>query len=321
VLLVLDNCEHVLPAMPLIGNLLVTCPHLVVLATSRTRLRLRGERELQVEPLAVPVDDNADAPLAGVAGVAAVRLFVERAQDVAPGFTLSAANAGAIAAICRRLDGLPLALELAAARSKLLPPAALLARLDPRLPLLSGGARDAPAHQQTMHDAIAWSYDLLAEEEQAVFRRLGIFAGGFDVEAAEAVIHAGPPGSTPADVTTDTLAMLGSLIDQSLVRSRELPPGAAQGVELRFLMLETVREFALAQLAERGEAAAMQSAHAAFYLHLAESAEVELTGPAQAAWLDRLELEHDNLRAALTWALAERRSGAVGVRLAGALWR
>lgn len=322
-LLVLDNCEHVLPAIPLIGNLLGACPNLVMLATSRIRLRLRGERELPVEPLVVPVDYSVNTPLAGVAGVAAVRLFVERAQDVVPGFTLTKENAKPIVTICQRLDGLPLALELAAARSKLLSPAALLERLDPRLPLLSGGARDAPARQQTMRDAIAWSYGLLSVEEQAAFRRLAIFAGGFTVEAAEVVVHGEAATSVPTRVraSPDTLATLGSLIDQSLLRSSEPRFPSAHSAELRFAMLETVREFAFAQLAESGGAAAIQQAHAVFFLGFAESAESELTGPLQAEWLDLLDLEHDNLRAALTWALSEQSSGSVGVRLAGALWR
>jgi transcriptional regulator with XRE-family HTH domain len=200
VLLVLDNCEHLLSALPLVGRLLAVSPHLAVLATSRARLRLRGERELPVEPLALPSGDDARAPLAGLAGVAAVRLFVERAQSVAPGFALTDETAPAVAEICRRLDGLPLALELAAARVKLLPPDALLARLEWRLPLLSDGPHDAPRHQRTMRDAIAWSHGLLTPAEQEVFRRLAVFAGGFTLEAAERVSRIGSRVSESATV-------------------------------------------------------------------------------------------------------------------------
>ncbi len=326
-LLVLDTCEHLLPAMPLVGRLLAASPHLTVLATSRARLRLRGERELPVEPLALPFGDGAWAPLAGLAGIAAVRLFVERAQAVAPGFALTAETAPAVAAICRRLDGLPLALELAAARVKLLPPHALLARLDRRLPLLSDGPRDAPSHQQTMRDAIAWSHDLLTPAEQQLFRRLAVFAGGFTLEAAEAVASRGveesrsrehPPSPhhpiTPSP-TSDTLDLIASLTDQSLLRPHQQATG-----EPRFALLDTVRDYALECLEASGEAAAIRRAHAAFYLALAERAEPELTGPEQTLWLNRLADNHDNIRAALDWSLAED-GCATAVRLAGALWR
>ena len=185
-LLVLDNLEHLLPATPLVADLLAAAPLLTVLATSRARLRLRGEREIPVAPLTVPRHSGTMQPFVeGLAGVAAVRLFVERAVEVRPEFALTAENAAAVAAICRRVEGLPLALELAAARIKIFPPQALLARLEPRLSLLTGGARDLPRRQQTMHDAIAWSHDLLTEAEQMLFRRLAVFAGGFTLEAAE----------------------------------------------------------------------------------------------------------------------------------------
>jgi predicted ATPase len=306
-LLVLDNCEHLLPAMPLVAELLATCPNLLVLATSRVRLRLRGERELPIPPLAVPAATaGALSPLAGLAGVAAVRLFVERAQAVQPDFALNAENAAAVAAICRRLDGLPLALELAAAWTKLLPPAALLIRLEQRLPLLSGGARDLPLRQQTMRDAIAWSHDLLSPEEQILFRRLAIFNGGFTLEAAEAVCQTG--------LAFPVFAGIAALLDHSVLHRMESPDG-----EPRLGMLETIREYGLERLEASDESDAIRDAHAAYFLDLAEAAEVALQGAEQVRWLSRLEAEHDNLRAALRWLPArERVDDALG--LAGAIW-
>jgi predicted ATPase/transcriptional regulator with XRE-family HTH domain len=306
-LLVLDNCEHVLPAMPAIGLLLAACPRLVVLATSRARLRLRGEREFPLGPLALPAVAGADSvPLAGLAGVAAVRLFVERAQAVQPEFAFTEDNASAVAAICRRLDGLPLALELAAAWAKMLPPAALLTRLEERLPLLAGGARDLPPRQRTMGDAIAWSHELLSPAEQRLFRRLAVFDGGFGLDAAEAV--AGADGG-PALV--DDVA---ALLDHSLLQRIEGPGG-----EPRFRMLETIREYGLERLAASGEGDPVRDAHAAYCLHLAESAEVGMQGTEQVRWLDRLEADHDNLRAALCW-LPARGQVEEALRLAGAVW-
>jgi predicted ATPase/transcriptional regulator with XRE-family HTH domain len=316
-LLVLDNCEHLLQAMSLIGELLAASPDLSVLATSRARLRLRGERELAVGPLAVPTAAGHGAsPLEGLAGVAAVRLFVERAQAVMPDFTLTETTAPVVAAICRRLEGLPLALELAAARVKLLPPEALLTRLEQRLPLLSGGARDAPDRQQTMRDAIAWSHDLLTEGERALFRRLAVFAGGFTLEAAAAIAASGDGGPEHQE---DVLEGLAALVDQSLLRIGEVH--AAGSAETRFAFLETVREYALERLETSGEAGIIWHAHAAFHLVLAERAEPELTGPTQVEWLTRLEIEHDNLRAALGWAIEQQPPIAIGIRLAGSLWR
>jgi predicted ATPase len=309
-LLVLDNCEHLLPAMPLIGTLLAAAPRLTVLATSRTRLRLRGEREQPVAPLAVPALGDATAlPAAELAGIPAVRLFIERAIEVRPDLALNADNAAAVAAICQQLEGLPLALELAAARVKVLPPAAIRTRLAQRLPLLSGGARDAPERQQTMRQAIAWSHDLLSEPDRVLLRRLAVFAGGCTLEAADWVMGSLHP------ITLDSLA---ALVDQSLVRLEER--SVADEVEARFTMLETVREFALEQLETSGETEEIRRSHAAFYLALAERADAALTGPDQAKWLTRLEAEHDNLRAALTWSL-DRGEAAVALRLAAALGR
>jgi predicted ATPase/transcriptional regulator with XRE-family HTH domain len=335
-LLVLDNCEHLLPAMPFVAELLAAGPHLVVLATSRSRLRLRGERESPVRPLAVPGAEGASSPLAGLAGVAAVRLFVERAQAVKPDFFLTAEQAPAVAEICRRLDGLPLALELAAARVKVLPPASLLAQLERRLPLLTAGAREAPARQRTMHDTIAWSYELLNPEEQTLFRRLAVFAGGFSLEAAEAVWGEGDGvmGSwgdgtrdrlpdayvarTPHHPITPSppfpLDLVASLLDHSLLQRAAGPDD-----EPRFRLLETIREYGLEQLAASGEADEARDAHAAYYLALGEAAELGMQGPEQAQWLHRLESEHDNLRAALHW-LPVRGAASAALRLAGALW-
>jgi predicted ATPase/transcriptional regulator with XRE-family HTH domain len=312
-LLVLDSCEHVLPAMPLIGELLAVSPDLTVLATSRARLRLRGEQELPVGPLAVPAAGTSVPPLEGVP---AVRLFVERAQAVAPAFVLTEATAAPVAEICRRVEGLPLALELAAVRVKFLSPAALLTRLERRLPLLSGGPRDAPDRQRTMRDTIAWSHDLLTPEEQVLFRRLAVFAGGFTLEAAEVVVTAGAdsPGA-PGTVLED----LATLLDQSLLRLHE-PTAPGSTGEARFAMLETVREYAMERLEASGEAATVRQAHAGFYLALLESAQDRLHGPDGPATLDRLEAEHDDLRAALTWAIEEGK-GEIALKLAHACWR
>jgi predicted ATPase/DNA-binding XRE family transcriptional regulator len=321
-LLALDNCEHLLPAMSFVAELLATCPNLVILATSRSRLRLRGERELAVAPLALPATADGQPPLAGLAGVAAVRLFVERAQAVQPDFSLTAEQAPAVAEICRRLDGLPLALELAAARVKLLPPAALLARLERRLPLLAAGTREAPARQRTMRAAIAWSYELLTPEEQALFCRLAVFAGGFTVEAAEAVgsreskVERGSSGH-PSDFrlpTSDSVFdLVASLLDHSLLQRTAGPDDAP-----RFRLLETIREYGLDELEAAGEAERVRDAHAAYSLALGEAAELGLQGPEQTHWLHRLECEHDNLRTALHWLSG--RDAAAALHLAGAVW-
>jgi predicted ATPase/DNA-binding XRE family transcriptional regulator len=301
-LLVLDNLEHLPTAAPLVAELLAAGPSLAVLVTSRARLRLRGEREWPVPPLSVPAVVDRDQPSrAGLAGVAAVRLFVERAVEVRPGFALTDEAMAPVAEICRRLDGLPLAIELAAARIKILPPHALLERLEQRLPLLAGGARDLPLRQQTMRDAIAWSHDLLTEDEQVLFRRLAVFAGGFTLEAAEAI--------------GGDFEHIALLVDQSLLRTGEATTG-----EPRYSMLETMREYAMEHLRESGEVRDARHAHAAFYLALAERAAPALTGADQAVWLDRLEIEHDNIRAAMTAALEDEDAG-MAVRLAGVLWR
>jgi predicted ATPase/tetratricopeptide (TPR) repeat protein len=269
-----------------------------------------GEHEFVVPPLALP-DPGGPLDPQTVLLAPAVALFVQRAQAYRPTFAVDEANAQTVATICRRLDGLPLALELASARLKLFSPQALLARLGDRLALLTGGAQDAPERQQTLRATLAWSYDLLPSAEQVLFRRLGAFAGGCTLEAAEAVC-ADPASAAPLGGTS-ILDGLTSLVDQHLLRAEEGPDGAP-----RVAMLETIREYALERLVERGEVEALHRQHASYYLALAEQAQPEVEGPGQVAWLQRLEAEHDNLRAALEWAL-ERREAETAVRLSGAL--
>ena len=290
-LLVLDNFEQVVAAAPLVADLLRGAPHLKILVSSRVVLGVYGEQDVRVPPLALP-DLQHLPPLEQLTQYEGVRLFIERAQAAKADFQVTTANAPAVAEICHRLDGLPLAIELAAARVRLLPPQALLQRLSSRLQVLTGGARTLPARQQTLRQAIAWSYDLLGPADQLLFRRLGVFAGGCSVEAAEAVCN--PDGELGLEI----LDGLQALLDQSLLQQVERPVG-----EARFTMLETIREYALEQLAARGEVAELQQRHAAYYLTLAAEAEAHLWGAQQAAWLERLEVEHDNLRAALgrTW--------------------
>jgi predicted ATPase/DNA-binding CsgD family transcriptional regulator len=300
-LLVLDNFEHILAAAQLVAELLAKCPGLTFLVTSRAPLHISGEWEFPVPPLALPATEALESR--DVADAAAVRLFVERATVVDHTFALSDDNAAAVGAICIRLDGLPLAIELAAARSKALPPALLLPRLARRLPLLTGGPRDVPARLQTMREAIVWSHDLLTPDEQILFRRLAVFSGGFDLEAAEAV---------SGDVSPNTLDLIASLIDKSLLRWSEAPGGRRLG------MLETVREFAEEQLTASGEEATARAAHADYFLTLAEQAEPGLFGPQQAGWFARLETELPNLRAAMNW-LRDSGRFAQGLRLATAL--
>jgi len=306
-LLLLDNFEQVLPAGPRVAELLGSCPRLKVLVTSRAALHLRGERELAVAPLAVP-DPEHRPPVDALSRFAAVDLFVQRAQAVKAEFTLTSENGPAVAEICRRLDGLPLAIELAAARIKLLSPQAMLARLGRRLPLLTGGARDLPDRQRTLRDTIAWSHDLLDEAEPTLFRRLAVFVGGCTLEAAEAVCDAA------GDLGIVLLEGVASLVDKSLLRQQDGPSG-----EPRFTMLETIREFGLDQLEASGEAEPIRRRHAEYYLQLVPGGEPQRRGPNQIAWLDRLESEHDNLRAALTWALDEGNDVRIGLQLSSAL--
>ena len=312
-LLVLDNFEQVVEAANGIADLLEASQGLRALVTSRTPLRLRGEREYPLVPLALP-DRRQPLSPDRLSQYAALALFIERASAVRPDFTVTATNAPAITEICARLDGLPLAIELAAARVKLLPPEALLARLSSRLGLLTGGARDLEPRQQTMRAAIAWSEQLLTPVEQTLFQRLAVFVDGCALEAAEAVCAA-PEGATTLEL--DLLDGLSMLVEHSLVRQRE------EGGEPRFDMLHVIREYALERLETRDggrEAEALRRAHAEYYLALVEQAEPELAGPDAAVWLDRLEREHDNLRAALNWA-RERGEVETGLRLVSAAGR
>jgi predicted ATPase/transcriptional regulator with XRE-family HTH domain len=314
-LLVLDNLERLLPAAPFLADLLEACPHLVILATSRALLQIRSEQALPLAPLTLPpasafpaTAETLPTPqeFEALAKSPAVTLFVQRAQAVRPQFTLTPANAVDVARICQRLDGLPLALELAAARIRLLPPHALLVRLRRRLPTLTGGARDLPERHQTLRAALAWSYDLLPPATQILFRRLSVFAGGATLEAIDSL-----QGNTPDE---DLLDEVSALLDHSLLRSWGENAG-----EPRYRMLETVREYAGDLLTASGERASMERAHAAYFQALAERAETQLRGPEQGIWMERLEAEVDNLRAALRWSLYTAEWD-VGFCLGGALW-
>jgi predicted ATPase/transcriptional regulator with XRE-family HTH domain len=286
-LLVLDNFEHLAEAAPAVGDLLSDSPRLNVMATSRMPLRLRAEREYPVPPLDLP-NRTPLPPVAQLTQYEAVRLFIDRAQAVTPGFTVDNENAPAVAEICWRVDGLPLAIELAAAHVRMLPPQAMLTRLEKRLPLLTGGARDLPARQRTLRETIMWSHDLIGEQEQILFRRLAVFSGGATLEAAEAV------GNPTGDL--DVFSGLERLVEQNLVRQEVSPTG-----EPRLTMLETIREFGIEQLAATGEEDATRDRHAFYFLHLAERLAPDihllesLEQPAQ------LVVEYDNLRHALLW--------------------
>ncbi|GIW04340.1 MAG: hypothetical protein KatS3mg059_0960 [Thermomicrobiales bacterium] len=314
-LLVLDNFEQVVAAAPLVAEMLAACPRLQVLVTSRALLRVSGEQVFPVPPLRLP---DVEAPSHRVAEAEAVQLFVDRARAVAPGFALTKDNASAIAEVCASLDGLPLAIELAAARTQLLSPATLLSRLAPRLPLLTGGPRDQPDRLRTMRDAIAWSYDLLDESEQRLFRDLSVFSGGFTLAAAEAVAGQ-EPGTTHASTDSVVLNGIVSLMDKSLLRRLDLPDDASSTHASRFGMLETVREFAQEQREACGEAEAARAAHAAHFLALAEAVEAERIGFSPVRVAHRLGPERDNVRAALRW-LREHGDIERGLRLASALW-
>jgi predicted ATPase/transcriptional regulator with XRE-family HTH domain len=309
-LLVLDNFEQVIGAAPLIGELLEACPGVAVLVTSRVALRLRSEQEFPVSPLTIP--DRAAEPdhpveFETLGDFSAVALFVERARAVKPAFALTDDNAPAVVESCHRLDGLPLAIELAAARCKVLTPQAMLGRLEHRLRLLTDGARDAPERQRTLRAAIAWSHDLLSPEERVLFRRLGVFVGGCTLAAVERVCDAGELGF-------DVFDGIAALVDQSLVQQ-----GDGADAEPRFVMLETLREYALEQLDEAEERRLLQRRHAADILALAEEAEPHLFAAERGRWLRRLSDEQDNIRAALGWALQDGELE-LGFSLVGALW-
>lgn len=301
VLLVLDNLEHIVDAAPQIAELLQRCPYLTVLATSRVPLHIRGEHEVSIDPLPVP---GTEVDIDAVAESDAVALFVQIARGHVPEFELTPETAGSVAAICRRLDGLPLAIELAASRMRTFPPATILRLLERRLEVLTGGARDLPGRQRTLRDTIRWSYDLLAPDDRVSFRRFAVFVGGFTLETASQVL--GMPEMEAMDA-------IGRLADHHLVR----PLPTEQGGRLR--MLETIREFGLEVLEEAGEGDAGHAAHAAWCESLAVASEAGLTSRGFAAWLEALETENDNIRAALAWSL-EARPG-VALRIAASLWR
>ena len=302
-LLLLDNFEHVIAAAPLVAELLAECSNLTVLATSRHELHLRGEHVFPVPTLALP-DERSRTEPAHLVAYAAVALFVERATQHQPSFVLAAENAAAVVEICRRLDGLPLAIELAAARIRLFPPAALLQRLSNRLDLLTRGPHDLPPRQQTLQNTLDWSYNLLGEAEQTLFAQLAVFVGGWTLAAAEAVCRTGVGHG----------AGLQSLIDNSLVRRTVDDNG-----EPRFTMLETIREYGGERLRRSGEAELVRSRHAAHYLQLVEHAAPELAGgSAQVVWFGRVGAELNNIRVALRWSV-ERAEAEIALRLSVAL--
>jgi predicted ATPase len=307
-LLLLDNFEHVVQTAPLLEDLLLACPSLKILVTSRDVLHLRAEQQFPVAPFPLP-ELSQRADVEDLAQNPAVALFLERAQAIVPTFQLTAANVPAVANICIALDGLPLALELAAARIKTLPPQALLARLSQRLALLIGGPRTLPERQQTLRNTLQWSYDLLEPQEQWLFRLLSVFVGGCTLEAVEAV------AATLTDKDASLLDLVTVLVEKSL-----LVAVAQEGEEPRFVMLETVREYGLEALSERGEIEATRQAHADYYLTLAEQGDAHLKGRGQQSlWLKRLTQEQADLRAALSWLL-ERRDTQSLLRLSGVLW-
>jgi predicted ATPase len=307
-LLVLDDFEHVLEAAPFVSTLLAAAPNLTVLVTSRAPLRLQGEQELPVPPLSLPLSGAHSA--ARIADAESTRLFVQRARAGRPDFAVTDTNAKDIAGICRRLDGLPLAIELAAARVKLLAPRAILARLQQRFDLLRSEARDADPRHRTLRDVIDWSYDLLTPAEQALFAELSVSAGGVSLDAATAIATLDPEESD-----LDVLDRISSLADKSLVRQREDAEG-----EPRFGMLETVRDYGIGRLRATACEAAVRVGHLQYVLRFAEESEWHLRGPEQTRWFDRLAQEHDNLRAALDHALASD-DIVTAARLAAALHR
>lgn len=304
-LLILDNFEQILDAAPLISKLLSNCSRLRVLITSRAVLRIAGEQVYEVMPLELPAPSFSGS-LVQISKTGSVDLFVRRARAIQPGFELTPGNVAAVTKIVTQLDGLPLAIELAAVRTRLFPPEVLAKRLDQRFKTLSGGLRDASSHHRTLRDTIAWSYELLAPEEQAVFRRLGIFAGGFTVDAAE-LVAAGEPSA-------DVIEVVGSLIDKSLLRSRSL-----QG-EARLTMLETVREFALEELDRAGERARIAHQHVSYISQLAQEIESQLTGRNELIAVDRLSSELPNIRAALRTCL-DCGENETGLRICASIWR
>ena len=300
-LLVLDNCEHLVEACAeLAQTLLAACPNLTILATSREHLGVPGEIAWPVPSLAFP-DLQHLPPLTGLTGYAAVRLFCERSAAARADFAMTVENASAVAEICVRLDGMPLAIELAAARTRLLTPGQIAAGLADRFGLLTGGARTAPPRQRTLRGMLDWSYDLLTEPEQRLFRRLAVFRGGFTLAAVEAVCEG-------------TLDLLAQLVDKSLVVVE------THEAEARYTLLETIQHFAAEKLAAQGESAWLQDRHLLFYVALAEEAEPWLKSGKREPWLAMLDCEIDNLRAALAWSASGHGAPDVGLRLAATLY-
>ena len=307
VMLVLDNLEHLLPASGLIGDLLEDAVGLKVLATSRSALHVYGEREYPVPPLGVPRPGERPDPEL-LSGFAAIALFIDRAQAARPSFSLSPENAAAVADICQRLDGLPLAIELVASRVRMLEPAEILVRLVARLPVLDTGGSGAPARQRTLQGAIDWSYDLLPAQERLLFARLAVFSGGCTLESAEAVCN--PQG----ELGLDTFDGIGSLVDRSLLRQ------TGETGRSRFQMLQTIRDYGLDRLSVDGSETTTGQRHSAYFRDLGEVAGPHFLGPDQAEWLERFEAEADNVRATLRRSL-DTGDTETGLRLASAIWR
>src|SRR5690242_15835838 len=327
-LLVLDNFEQVLDAAPLVSRLLQACPRLKVLVTSRERLHLRVEKEFPVPPLPIP-EPNRLPSLPALGQYEAVQLFVARARATNHDFALTEQNAEAVAAITRRLDGLPLALELAAAHTRIFSPQALLGRLQTSLQLLTGGDKDLPSRQQTLRAAIAWSHDLLDASEKDLFMMLGVFAGGCTLEAIEGICggqrpgiaDGGPPGAGNGTAARSTLDCVESLVGKSLLQQRR-----GQRQEPRFVLLETIREYAREKLAESAEVEELRRRHALYFLAMAEQVEPSLWTQEATDRLRNLEHDHENLRAALEWALKDpggdlRAKSEIGLSLCAATWR
>ncbi len=312
-LLILDNFEHLLAAAPAVAELLTIAPKLKVLVSSRAPLHIYGEHEFPVPPLALP-DLQTTRSLQVLSRNPAIALFLERAAAVKPNFQLTQENALAVATICTRLDGLPLAIELAAARIKLLSPSAMQARLESRLQLLTGGSKDLPLRQQTLRGAIDWSYGLLSQAEQALFRRVSVFVGACTLEGVEAVCN------TKHDLQLDVLEGMASLVDKSLLQQIEVQPIEPPQGESRFGLLDTIREYGLERLAASGEEWATKRAHAAYCLVLAEESASQAADPARTEWVSLFELEHDNFRAALEW-LTHTGDADWGLRLGAALFQ
>jgi predicted ATPase/DNA-binding NarL/FixJ family response regulator/DNA-binding XRE family transcriptional regulator len=307
-LLLLDNFEHVVAAAPVVADLLTSCGRLHVVVTSRAPLHIRGEHEVALPPLGLPESNASPAP-AELLGTEAVRLFYERARALRADFAITTDNAPAVAEICRRLDGLPLAIELAAARIKILPPAALLDHLERRLPILTGGARDLPSRQQTLRETIAWSYQLLEPTQQQLFRRLTVFVGGCTLSSVAAVCL------DDGYATSELLDAVAALVDHSLLKQVD-----STNTEPRYRLLETIREYGVELLASSREVEKLARQHAYYFRALAEDAEAGLAGASWRTWRRHLDAERENLRAALDWAVAWGETD-LALRLVGSLWR